>query len=174
MPRRKLSPTQRERTTAAWEKHHTVSGVARELGVTWDTARLWLHASGARANHTGRRRKLALRRLRRQREVWHDARWMAAAYASLGTVGAVADRAGCSKVTASAWLRRHGIEVHQLVHRGADHYAAKLTEEDVREMRSQYKMDRTLACRERLAAEHGVSVAAVSKAVFRQSWKHVG
>ena len=158
---------------AAWQKHRTVAGVARELCVSWDTARLWLEAISVRPNHTGRRKRLALRKQRVKQHIWRNASWMAAAYAHLGTADRVAELAGCSRNTVSMWLVRHGVEVRKQVSRGEAHYAAKLTEDDVREIRRRYALDRTIACRERLAAEKGVSVPTVCKVVYRQSWKHV-
>lgn len=156
---------------AAWYRHRTAAGVARELDVSWDTARLWLDALGLRRNHTGRKQRLVARR--RERRIWQNASWMRTAYAHLGTVERVAERAGCCKGTASMWLARHGVEVCKRVMRGGAHYAAKLTEDQVREIRRRYEADKTRACRERLATEMEVSVPTICKVVFRQSWKHV-
>lgn len=55
--------------------------------------------------------------------------------------------------------------------RGEGHYAAKLAEADVRQIRARYAAGGVL--QRQLAAEYGVSSAQVSSIITRRTWRHL-
>jgi hypothetical protein len=61
-------------------------------------------------------------------------------------------------------MRRHG--THQA---GANHGSARLTEDQVQEIRRKKQKEK----RRVLAAQHGVSMATVSDIWTRRTWRHV-
>jgi len=68
--------------------------------------------------------------------------------------------------------RDHGSNVRpETVPRGVNHWSAKLTEEQVRAIRSEY-VPRKVTCA-KLAAKYGINNAHVSHIVRGKSWKHL-
>lgn len=173
--KKQFTPEERNRIRSTWKERESVVDVAKELAITWDTARRWLDALGYRRDPTDRQKKLddrdSTKKGMRERP-WRDSSWLKTLYVERRLpVKVTAKLAGCCPKTLSQWLKKYGMSVRKM--KGVDHYAAKLTEADVREMRARYAEDKTIACREELAREKGVAVSTVNKVVFRQSWKHV-
>lgn len=67
---------------------------------------------------------------------------------------------------------QHGLRLHtEAVHRGEGHHGAKLTEEQVREIRSRYVPRKVTL--DMLAREYSVSYGLIGRIVRGEGWKHV-
>lgn len=69
------------------------------------------------------------------------------------------------------WAQAHTLLYPERHSRGQNHYAAKLTEQDVRDIRRRYAAGGIT--QRALAAEYGVHFALISQIVLRQKWTHV-
>lgn len=62
MPHKTFTDEERERIQRLYDEHHgKVDLVAKELGISWDTARRWLALLKIRKDHTDRAGKLKAR-----------------------------------------------------------------------------------------------------------------